>query len=96
MITLIAKLVAKPGQETNLKRECLEIAAQVRENEPNCTMYIPHVDPKNPAIIVFVEKYANQDALDNHLKTPYFQNLAGKFDELLASPLELQILSDLE
>lgn len=96
MITMIAKLIAKPGQEPALKRECLKIVGLVKDNEPNCIMYAPHVDPNNSAVIIFVEKYANQDALDSHLKTPYFQELAAQFDELLAAPPELQVLRDLE
>lgn len=96
MITLIAKLTAKPGKEALLYEECRNIVKLVRENEPGNKMYVPHVLEKNPAVVVFVEKYENQEALDIHLNSPYFKALAAKFDELLDGPGDLQILKDLE
>ena len=95
MITLIAKLKAKPGKESLLAEESKKIAQKVRENEKSCLMYIPHVSVENPAEIVFVEKYADQEALDAHFKTPYFKALAEKFGELLDEEPELKTLKEL-
>lgn len=96
MVTLIAKVKAKPGKESLLVEECLKIVKEVREKEPGCTMYVPHVSVNNPAEIVFVEKYVDQQALDNHMNTPYFKALAGKFKELLDGPLDIMFLKELE
>lgn len=96
MITMIARLTAKPGKESLLYEECRNIVKQVRENEPGCKMYTPHVSDNNPAEIVFIEKYADQEALDNHLQTPYFKALAAKFDDLLEGAPDLQMLKELE
>lgn len=95
MITLIAKLKAQPGKESLLAEECKKIAQEVREKEKGCLMYIPHVSVDSTAEIVFVEKYADQEAFDAHFQTPYFKALADKFGDLLDGEPELQILKEL-
>lgn len=58
-------------------------------------MYFPHVPVDNTAEIVFVEKYADQEAFDAHFQTPYFKALAEKFCELLDGEPILQTLKEL-
>lgn len=96
MITLIARLSAKPGKETLLYEECRNIVKQVREKEPACKMYVPHLSENNPQEIVFIEKYANKEAFDNHLNSPHFKALAEKFDDLLEGAPDLQLLKELD
>ena len=36
MITMIARLTAKPGKESLLHEKCRNIVKQVLENEPGC------------------------------------------------------------
>lgn len=96
MITVIARLFAKPGKESLLYEECRKIVKQVREKEPGCKMYIPHLSEINPAEIMFVEKYVDQEAVNNHLNTPHFKALAEKFNELLDGAPKLQLFKELE
>ena len=95
MVTLIAKLKAKPGKEALLAEECMKIVKEVREKEKNCLMYVPHISIENPAVIIFVEKYVDQEALEAHFQTPYFKALVEKFGELLAEEPELHTLNEL-
>lgn len=95
MITIIARLKAKPGKESLLAEECKKIIQQVRENEKGCLMYIPHVAVENPAEIVYMEKYVDKESFDAHLKTPYFKSLARKFGELLDGEIQTQFLEEL-
>lgn len=55
MITLIARIIAKPGKEALLAEECIKIARIVREQEKGCLMYIPHVSANNLAEITFLK-----------------------------------------
>ncbi|MCL6610520.1 MAG: antibiotic biosynthesis monooxygenase [Peptococcaceae bacterium] len=96
MISLVAKLKARPGKENLLAEECVRLAHAVRENEKDCLAYIPHVSVKDPAEIVFFEQYASQEALDNHRRTPHYRAASEKFKELLASPSEVTILKELK
>lgn len=95
MITLVAKLKAQPGKETLLAEECVKVAMIVREKEKGCLMYIPHVSVNNAAEITFVEKYADQEALDLHAQTPYFKQFGQNIRELLAEKMQLQFLKEL-
>jgi quinol monooxygenase YgiN len=95
MITLIARIIAKPGKEALLAEECIKIARIVREQEKGCLMYIPYVSANNPAEITFFEKYADQDAADAHVQTPYFKQYRENCRELVAERLPIQFLKEL-
>ena len=95
MITLIARITAKPGKETLLAEECIKIARTVRELERGCLMYIPYVSANNPAEITFLEKYADQEAADAHVQTPYFKQYREISKELVAERLPIQFLKEL-
>lgn len=95
MITIIARLKARPGKEKILADGCVQFVKVVREKEKGCTMYEPYVNPENPAEIIVLEKYIDQEALDNHFQTEHFQALAANFDELLDGPPILEKLTAL-
>lgn len=95
MISLVARLRAKPGKEADLAGECLRLARAVRENEKDCLAYIPHVSVKNPAEIFFFEQYASPEALENHRQTPHYRAASEKFRDLLEGPSEVHILEEL-
>lgn len=86
MITNIAKVKAQPGKEAALAEECIKLAKEVRNTEKGCTMCIPHVSTENPAKIVIVERFVDQNAFDSHFQTPQFKAIAEKFGELLDGP----------
>jgi len=95
MITLVAKLKAKPGKEALLAEELIKVAKEVGDKEKNCVMFIPHVSIDNPAEMVLFEKYVDQEAYKNHFKTPYFKAIAQKFAELLDGGIEVIKLDEL-
>lgn len=96
MVTLIATLKAKPGKESLLYEECKRMEKLVKENEPNCVLYVPHISAEDAAEVTFLEKYVDQEAFDTHAASPYFQAFAAKFEELLGAPLQLKFLKDLD
>jgi quinol monooxygenase YgiN len=95
MITLIAKLKAQPGKEALLAEECIKLAKNVRENEKGCLMYIPHVSTENPAEIVFVEKYTDQEAFKAHGQTAYFKAYKENSRELVDGDSQIQFIKEL-
>jgi quinol monooxygenase YgiN len=90
MITLIAKLKAKQGKEKLLAEECVKMAAEVREKEEGCLLYVPYVSLEDPSEIVFIEKYVDQIALDYHRQTSHLKALRQVLAEVLAEPVGLQ------
>lgn len=95
MVTLIAKVKAKPGKEALLAEECIKMAQKVRENEKGCLMYIPHVSAENPAEIVFIEKYIDQEAFNTHVQTPYFKAYKEKSVDLAEGASQIQFIKEL-
>lgn len=96
MLTLIAILKAKPGKGQLLYEECAKLVKLVRERETGCLMYLPHVSAEDNNEVIFIEKYVDQAAFDLHASTPYFKAFAAKLDQLLAEPLQLKFLTELE
>ena len=94
MITLIARIIAQPGKEALLAEEIVKIARTVREQEKGCLMYIPHVSADNPAEIILLEKYSDQEAFDAHVQTPDFKQYRERTKELVAERV-LQYLKEL-
>ncbi len=91
MITLIATIKAKQGQEKELADLCVEMAKKVRENEKGCLKYVPYVSLENPEEVVFIEKYKTAEDLDKHRKTAHYQEIVkNKIGALLAEAPELE------
>lgn len=95
MITLIAKVKAKPGKEALLSEECIKLAKKVRENEKGCLMYTPHVSAENPAEIIFIEKYTDQEAFNTHGQTPYFKAYKDTTAAYVEGDSQLQFIKEL-
>jgi quinol monooxygenase YgiN len=93
-INVVAIAEAKPGHEA-------EVAAAIRacvgptRRERGCRLYSPNKDLQRPARFVFVERWENQEALNEHMKTPHFLNMAHSFETLLQSPLTVLILQEM-
>lgn len=89
-LTVIAKFVAKPGKEENLRSELLARIDPTR-SEPGCIVYDLHQDIDNPAVLVFLESWHSKEDLEKHLQMPYLQSLLGMVDELCAEPPEIRL-----
>jgi quinol monooxygenase YgiN len=86
-ITILAKFKAKAGMEERLKQSLLAMIVPTRA-EVGCLNYELHVQLNNSAVLFLYEIWENQEALDFHLQTPYFQKIQQEFIEILAEPLE--------
>lgn len=89
IVHLIARLVPKPGQESALKEAITAIVPQVL-TEPGCLAYIAHESRDTPGVVLMVEAWADQAALNAHATAPALNGLAARFDDLLAKPLHLE------
>jgi quinol monooxygenase YgiN len=65
MLTFIAKLTVKAGQEAEFERIMRAAVPKVRE-EPGNHTYIMHRSTENPQVFMFYEEYSDQAALDAH------------------------------
>ncbi|HZG35045.1 MAG TPA: putative quinol monooxygenase, partial [Gaiellaceae bacterium] len=62
---LLARWVAKQGEEENVRAALERLAGPTRE-EPGCLMWQPHRDPDDPRVFLIYEQYRDKEALDAH------------------------------
>jgi len=87
-LTLIARMRAKPGQETRLLGELRHLVAPTRA-EAGCIAYELHQSQSDPALFLFYEIWKSQADLDAHFETPHLTALAKILPELLEGGMDL-------
>jgi quinol monooxygenase YgiN len=66
MLTIIAVIRAKKGHEDTMRRALLEVAENVRSNEPNTIGFFVSQDQANPSVFTTYERFLDQAAMDAH------------------------------
>ncbi len=82
-LNFIAQFQAKPGHEANL-RAILEAMVGPTRAEPGCVNYDLHQVQGEPTRFVLYEGWQSKDALDEHMKKPYFAKMLADLDEVVA------------
>ena len=75
MVTILFKMKAKEGKEQEVVERLKKMSAAVEAEEPDTLAYIFHQSQQDPKELVLFEVYANDDALQNHMKTPHMMEL---------------------
>ncbi len=85
MITMVAKLQAKPGQEDELKAILTDMVGKVKQHEADgVPVYSLHVSDEDPTVFLFYEQYNSPDALKAHGQTSHMQEMNQKLKGMLA------------
>jgi len=63
--------------------------AEVHSEEPGCELYALHEGDDR---LVMIEKYASQDAVDQHIKGAGLAGLRAALEGKLSSPIDVQVL----
>ncbi len=94
MIAVVAKLTVQEGKEDEFKAAGAEMVAAVKANEAGRTLqYSLTQNIKTPTEFVFVESYADNDAMAAHGKTPHMAAFGGKIGGLLNGRPEIMRLT---
>ncbi|MCL5115696.1 MAG: antibiotic biosynthesis monooxygenase [Firmicutes bacterium] len=75
MIVLIAQYLTKPEETDAILADLRRMAEQVEQHEPGCLLYRVHQAWDHPNQLLLYEAYRDQDSLDAHAETPYFQEI---------------------
>jgi len=92
-VSIIAAVKVKEGKMSEAMEVLKEIVPKIRESEPGLLAYIPHTVQQDPNAIIFYEKYADGDAVKQHMA-----NLAKnmeKFSPLLEPGMDLKNCSEI-
>ncbi|ASL40933.1 antibiotic biosynthesis monooxygenase [Gluconobacter sp. R71646] len=89
IVTVVAQLTAKPGQEEELGKR-LRSGIKPTLAEDGCITYDLHRSTDNPATWMFYEHWATQADLDRHTKSPHFLAFRASKDEVLAEEMRVE------
>jgi quinol monooxygenase YgiN len=92
--SIIATIQAKPGSEADFKAAALQLIAAVRANEPGCLLYTLNQGDA-PGTFVFMERYADEDAVAAHRATEHFKTLGRAMGAFMAGPPNVQRLVEI-
>lgn len=66
MKTITAIIRCKPGSEETMKQGLLDVAANVRANEPGTIGFFISQDPDDPCVFTTYERFQDQAAMETH------------------------------
>ena len=91
MSAVIVVATAFPIQEHRAEVVAAFEAAmtKVHSEEPGCELYALHEGDDR---LVMIEKYASQDAVDQHIKGAGLAGLRAAVEGKLSSPIDVQVL----
>ncbi len=90
-VTVLAKCIAKPGMEEDVKKEIMALVAPTR-SETGCINYDLHQSSDDKTLFVLYENWISKEDLDKHLAMPYLKDFLDKADAILAEPVEITLL----
>ena len=80
-VTQMVNFTLLEGKEEQAMQFLKELTEKVENNEPGVLVYIANRSVKDPKKVTFVEVYKDQDAVNKHTRTEYFQAMMPKFSE---------------
>ena len=66
MLTITAVIRTKKGHEAAMRQALIEVAENVRLNEPDTAGFFIAQDPANPCVFTTYERFTDQAAMDRH------------------------------
>ena len=66
MLTITAIIRTKPGQEDTMRKGLLEVAENVRLNEPETISFFVSQSIETPQVFTTYEQFANEAAMNAH------------------------------
>lgn len=94
MITAAWK--AKKGKESELKKNLTKMVGAVHKNEPNCLQYTLHQGLEDKTRFFFYERYTDMNAIELHKNTPHFEELIKNTEGLIAEPVQVELLEEVQ
>lgn len=85
MNVLVARYYVRAGEGDEVAAALKEMAALVKEREPDCVLYEVSRSEDDPDEFLLYERYRDAGALEAHRETPHFKRIVeGRILPLLA------------
>ncbi len=88
-VRTIAKVIARPGQEAELKALLIEVAELAREN-PGCLQFELLQGNSNPGEFVTLGTWQDDAAFKSHYRSGYMDEFIREIPELVNHPPDIQ------
>ncbi|MFY9226704.1 MAG: putative quinol monooxygenase [Blastocatellia bacterium] len=93
-ITVMARLIAKPGMEKNVKYALKPLIIATRK-EPGCLSYNFYQSSYDSRVFLSHEVWESHEVFAKHLLSPYIIALQEQGEDLLVQPLEVTFVEAL-
>ena len=90
-IVVVTTVHIKDGHHAAVVERLKGLAAQTHA-DVGCLAYAIHKDVDDPHVLVVVERWTSQVALENHLLQPYVRDIIDAAQELLERPPAPRVL----
>jgi len=91
-VVIVAKIKIKEGQVSQVYKELSKLHKQTHDNDKGCLQYDLHKDFEDNNTYVFLETWACEKDLDDHMKKEHFlsfvNNTQDKIEKLEINKLE--------
>ncbi|MBQ3615912.1 MAG: antibiotic biosynthesis monooxygenase [Anaerotignum sp.] len=95
MILLIAKNTVQKGKQQEFTELAKEMIINTRQ-EPGCVYYDLAANQNDEQVYYFIEKYKDEEAVEYHRGTAYFQTIVPKLGALRVKPSEVSTCTVVE
>ena len=90
MIGVVAKLTIAEGKNAEFEEVGKDLMAKVKANESGTLTYQLYKSKADPQTYIFMEQYANAEALKAHGETDYFREAGPKMAGCFAGKPEIE------
>ena len=90
MIKVVAKSTAKEGKLDRI----LELSKEMVEKtvkEEGCIKYELYQDTKDPKVLIIIEEWEDEEALNKHMASEHFRRIIPQLNELREKPSEMNL-----
>ncbi len=94
MISVIARVKVKEGQEQDFEALAQELVAAVNANEEGCEYYALHRDD-DPQTYFLIERFRDQAALEAHRQTDHYKSIGARMGPHMAGRPNLKVLEEI-
>jgi len=95
MLTITAVIRARKGEEAALRRALLEVADNVRANEPDTVGFFISQDLEDPCVFTTYERFTDRAAMDRHNGSAVVARFFGIAKPLLDGAVTLVASSEI-
>ncbi|MFF7946242.1 putative quinol monooxygenase [Streptomyces griseorubiginosus] len=91
---MISTLRLRAERADEARKVIASVVSHTHE-DAGCLTYAAHEDAADPLTLVLVEKWASQQAIDEHSQAPFLTEAMSRVGELLTAEPEIRVITPL-